>query len=75
MMTTLGDDVRVGIYVRRSTDDEHQPYSIEAQDRAYRPTSTHSRAGAWSHGSPTMPPAPPPNDLGSNARSRPPVPV
>lgn len=32
MTTTLGDDVRVGIYVRRSTDDEHQPYSIEAQD-------------------------------------------
>ena len=31
-MTTHGDDVRVGIYVRRSTDDEHQPYSIEAQD-------------------------------------------
>ncbi|MGH3625634.1 MAG: recombinase family protein [Sciscionella sp.] len=31
-MSTLGDDVRVGIYVRRSTDDEHQPYSIEAQD-------------------------------------------
>ena len=29
---TLGEDVRVGIYVRRSTDDEHQPYSIEAQD-------------------------------------------
>ncbi len=28
----LGEDVRVGIYVRRSTDDEHQPYSIEAQD-------------------------------------------
>ena len=26
------DDVRVGIYLRRSTDDEHQPYSIEAQD-------------------------------------------
>ncbi|WP_245959610.1 recombinase family protein [Prauserella flavalba] len=24
--------MRVGIYVRRSTDDEHQPYSIEAQD-------------------------------------------
>lgn len=24
--------VRVGIYVRRSTDDEHQPYSKEAQD-------------------------------------------
>jgi site-specific DNA recombinase len=24
--------VRVGVYVRRSTDDEHQPYSIEAQD-------------------------------------------
>jgi site-specific DNA recombinase len=32
MTSTLGDDVRVGIYVRRSTDDEHQPYSIEAQD-------------------------------------------
>lgn len=25
------EDVRVGVYVRRSTDDEHQPYSIEAQ--------------------------------------------
>jgi site-specific DNA recombinase len=25
-------DVRVGVYVRRSTDDEHQPYSIEARD-------------------------------------------
>lgn len=31
-MTVLGEDVRVGIYVRRSTNDEHQPYSIEAQD-------------------------------------------
>src|SRR5689334_7468529 len=31
-MATLGDDMRVGIYVRRSTDDEHQPYSLEAQD-------------------------------------------
>ena len=30
--TELGDDVRVGIYVRRSTDEEHQPYSIDAQD-------------------------------------------
>jgi site-specific DNA recombinase len=32
--TTLEDldTVRVGIYMRRSTDDEHQPYSIEAQD-------------------------------------------
>lgn len=28
----LGEEVRVGIYVRRSLDDEHQPYSIEAQD-------------------------------------------
>jgi site-specific DNA recombinase len=26
-----GGDVRVGVLVRRSTDDEHQPYSIEAQ--------------------------------------------
>jgi site-specific DNA recombinase len=26
------DTVRVGIYTRRSTDDEHQPYSIEVQD-------------------------------------------
>lgn len=32
MAPALSDDVRVGIYVRRSTDDEHQPYSIEAQD-------------------------------------------
>lgn len=31
------DTVRVGIYVRRSTDDEHQPYSIEAQDHRLRP--------------------------------------
>jgi site-specific DNA recombinase len=28
----LHEDVRVGVYVRRSTDDAHQPYSIEAQD-------------------------------------------
>jgi site-specific DNA recombinase len=28
----LGGDVRVGVYVRRPTDDEHQPYSIEAHD-------------------------------------------
>ena len=28
----LHDHVRVGVYVRRSTDDEHQPYSIQAQD-------------------------------------------
>lgn len=28
----LAEDVRVGVYVRRSTDDEHRPYSIEAQD-------------------------------------------
>ena len=27
-----GGDVRVGVYVRRSTDEEHQPYSIQAQD-------------------------------------------
>ncbi len=27
---SLRDDMRVGVYVRRSTDDEHQPYSIEA---------------------------------------------
>jgi site-specific DNA recombinase len=27
-----GGDLRIGVYVRRSTDDEHQPYSIEAQD-------------------------------------------
>src|SRR5262245_30465627 len=29
---TFGDVVRVGIYKRRSLDDEHQPYSIEAQE-------------------------------------------
>ena len=29
---SAGGEVRVGVYVRRSTDDEHQPYSIEAQD-------------------------------------------
>ena len=31
----LAGDVRVGIYLRRSTDDEHQPYSIEAQDARF----------------------------------------
>ncbi|MCM3885175.1 recombinase family protein, partial [Frankia sp. R82] len=30
------DTVRVGIYLRRSTDDEHQPYSIEAQEERLR---------------------------------------
>ena len=30
------ETVRVGIYLRRSTDDEHQPYSIEAQDERLR---------------------------------------
>lgn len=28
----FGAEVRVGTYVRRSTDEEHQPYSIDAQD-------------------------------------------
>ncbi len=28
----LHEEVRAGVYVRRSTDDEHQPYSIEARD-------------------------------------------
>jgi site-specific DNA recombinase len=28
--TSLSEDVRVGIYVRRSTDDDNQPYSIDA---------------------------------------------
>lgn len=30
------DTIRVGIYLRRSTDDEHQPYSIEAQEERLR---------------------------------------
>jgi site-specific DNA recombinase len=30
--TIPAGEVRVGIYERRSTDEEHQPYSIEAQD-------------------------------------------
>src|ERR1051326_5375246 len=30
--TIPAGEVRVGVYVRRSTDEEHQPYSIEAQD-------------------------------------------
>jgi hypothetical protein len=32
MAVVPSGEVRVGIYVRRSTDEEHQPYSIEAQD-------------------------------------------
>lgn len=31
-LTSLSEDVRVGTYVRRSTDDDNQPYSIDAQD-------------------------------------------
>jgi site-specific DNA recombinase len=29
---SIAEDIRVGVYVRRSTDDEHELYSIEAQD-------------------------------------------
>ena len=29
---TTGGVVRVALYTRRSTDDEHQPFSIDAQD-------------------------------------------
>ena len=34
--STLGGEVRVGIYVRRSTNDENQPYSKEAQHKQLR---------------------------------------
>jgi site-specific DNA recombinase len=42
---SLADDVRVGVYARRSSDDEHQPYSIEAQDA--RLTSYISSQPGW----------------------------
>jgi site-specific DNA recombinase len=42
-----GSDVRVGVYVRRSTDDEHQPYSIEAQDA--RLTAYIGSQPGWRH--------------------------
>jgi hypothetical protein len=51
-------DVRVGVYVRRSTDDEHQPYSIAAQDArlaAYidaQPCWTISTPSEWWSGRP-----------------------
>jgi site-specific DNA recombinase len=32
----LGDDVRVALYERRSTDEENQPYTIDAQDTRMR---------------------------------------
>jgi site-specific DNA recombinase len=32
----LGDDVRVAIYTRRSTDEENQPYTIDAQETRMR---------------------------------------
>ena len=35
MIPAMGD-VRVGIYVRRSTNEEHQTYSIEAQDNSLK---------------------------------------
>jgi site-specific DNA recombinase len=34
--TVAEHGVRVAIYVRRSTDDEHQPFTIEAQDSRLR---------------------------------------
>lgn len=34
--TIAESGVRVAIYVRRSTDEEHQPFSIEAQDSRLR---------------------------------------
>ncbi|WP_239394232.1 recombinase family protein [Frankia sp. CiP3] len=35
-VAALPDTVRVGIYLRRSSDDENQPYTIEAQDERLR---------------------------------------
>ena len=39
---------RVCIYIRRSTDDEHQPFSLAAQQTALRSTSRASPAGSSS---------------------------
>ena len=65
-----GGDVRVGVYVRRSTDDEHQPYSIEAQDTRLAAYMAPSPAGGKPPGSPTTPPAPPLPGQACYARSR-----
>ncbi len=43
----LTGEVRIGVYVRRSTDDEHQPYSIEAQDT--RLAAYISSQPSWRH--------------------------
>jgi hypothetical protein len=53
-----GAIVRVGVYVRRSTDDEHQPYSIQAQDT--RLAAYVSSQPGWRQAVLTTPPGLPP---------------
>jgi hypothetical protein len=65
-----GDDVRVGVYVCRSTDDEHQPYSIEAQDARLAAYIGSQPAGGRPPGLPTTPLAPPPPGPACTAPSR-----
>ena len=55
-----GGEVRVGVYVRRSTDDEHQPYSIKAQDTRLTAYIGSQPAGGRPPASPTTPPEPAP---------------
>src|SRR5512142_2739194 len=40
------DTHRVGIYIRRSTDEEHQPFSLEAQEHKLR-AFVASQPGTW----------------------------
>lgn len=53
------DTVRVGIYMRPSTDDEPQPYSIEAQDERLKSYVGSQPGCVWCCGSPTTRPGPP----------------
>jgi hypothetical protein len=55
-----GGEVRVGVYVRRSTDDEHQSYSIEAQDARVAAYIGSQPGWRQAPGSPTTPPGPTP---------------
>jgi hypothetical protein len=60
MAVVPSGEVRVGIYVRRSTDEEHQPYSIEAQDTSLAAYIESQPVGRWPSAPPTTHPARPP---------------
>lgn len=66
---------RIAIYLRRSTDEDHQPFSLEAQETKLR-AFVASQPGDWEivPSTPTTPPAPAPTAPNSRKRYAPPGP-